>query len=80
MRKYSKLVGFQQSHTSKKSGYFTKKEWVCLKQLLKYYSAKHSALELGISPKTVETHLQSIRNKLDCITGYLGDREVETTE
>lgn len=32
------------------------------------FSAKDAAIEMGISPRTVETHIAEIKSKLDCRT------------
>ena|SRR3990167_5347114 len=42
----------------------TKREMECLQYLLQGYSTKEIARELDISPRTVEVHHFSIKNKL----------------
>lgn len=44
------------------------KEYECLHFLLNGYTAKMSAKQLDISPRTVETHIQNIKLKLKCRT------------
>lgn len=42
---------------------FTEREIDCLKYFIKGYTASETAIALGISKRTVETHLENIRNK-----------------
>ena len=44
----------------------TEKE--CLYYYFNGFSAKEAAIEMGISPRTVETHIAEIKSKLDCRT------------
>ena len=44
----------------------SKREEHCLKFITMGYSAKQIATELGISPRTVETHINSIKFKTGC--------------
>jgi len=48
------------------SVYITNKEAVCLLNLIQGKTAKQTAKELGISYRTVETHLHNVKNKLNC--------------
>lgn len=43
--------------------YLTRREKEVVAQLLRGYSAKESAKVLGISYRTVETHIDNIKNK-----------------
>lgn len=43
---------------------FTPKELACLEQTLKGLSTKQTAQQLGISPRTVDHHLESVRKRL----------------
>jgi DNA-binding CsgD family transcriptional regulator len=45
----------------------TARESACLNLLSKGFSFKHIAIKLGISPRTVETHLGKIKIKLGCL-------------
>ncbi len=47
-------------------GSLTNREWICLRHLVKNYSARQIAEKLNLSPKTIETYLRSIRMKLTC--------------
>lgn len=49
-----------------KSVHLTEKEMDCIKQMMKGYTMKATAKELNISPRTVETHLYKIKQKLQC--------------
>ena len=42
------------------------REYECLECLAHGMSAKHSAKALNISPRTVETHINNIKNKFSC--------------
>ena len=44
------------------------RERQCLKLLVEGHSAKESALSLELSPRTVESYLENIKNKLGCIS------------
>lgn len=46
--------------------YLTSKELVCLKQLSLGYTAKEVAYMLNISPRTVELHTATLKEKLGC--------------
>lgn len=45
---------------------FSTREAECLNETLNGYSAKEIATILGISPRTIEAHLDKIRQKLNC--------------
>jgi PAS domain S-box-containing protein len=51
--------------------YLTRRELEVLKKVISGYSVKHIAKELNISPRTVESHVQNLKMKLQCNT--MGD-------
>ncbi len=51
---------------SSQQNYLTKQELICLKWAAKGKSAEEIALILNISKRTCETHLDNIKNKLNC--------------
>lgn len=46
-----------------KNNALTDREFECLRYLLEGFSAKEIAREIGISPRTIELHIHSIRQK-----------------
>lgn len=46
------------------------RQYECFQYLLKGYTAKMAARKMGISPRTVEWHINIIKDKLDCANKY----------
>lgn len=59
--------GVSQLNTSFGVATLTKREVDCLAFLYCGSTMKNTATQLSISPKTVETHIESIKNKLCCL-------------
>ncbi len=53
-------------HIHEKRIKFSVREIDCIKQLVKGYTVKQMAVFLGVSDRTVETYLNSIKAKLNC--------------
>jgi DNA-binding CsgD family transcriptional regulator len=62
----TKVTKYYFHHGSPNSFYLTRMEFICLNLLSHGQSIKEIASEINISPRTVESHLNAIKNK----TGY----------
>lgn len=59
----SKLYKIQ---VGKKTEFFTQREYLILKNILKGFTAKRIAKQLSLSPRTVEDYINKIKYKLNC--------------
>lgn len=53
--------------SEKKLNEFTSRELDCITLLMQGYTVKMMASKLGISPRTVETYIENVKNKTGCI-------------
>jgi DNA-binding CsgD family transcriptional regulator len=53
-----------------KNIYFTRREAECMVWLLKGKTIRRVAMELGLSPRTVEFYLKNMKAKLNCQTKF----------
>lgn len=60
------LIALGKKREVQQSSSLSPRERDCLKHLIHGKSAKDSAMELQLSPRTVESYLENIKNKLGC--------------
>jgi len=60
------LISLGKASAIQKASSLSRRERDCLRLLIHGHSAKDSAMELHLSPRTVESYLENIKNKLNC--------------
>lgn len=60
------LIALGKKAEVEKASLLSPRERDCLRLLMRGNSAKDSAIELNLSPRTIEFYLENVKNKLDC--------------
>lgn len=66
MEKILNLISPSRYYISDQNEYLTKKQMLCAAYIMKSYSAKQIAKETGLSYRTIENHVDKIKEKFHC--------------
>lgn len=54
------------SESEQQNHFFTQREYDCMREIVKGHTFKHTALVLGLSPRTVEYYVNNLKERFTC--------------